>query len=136
MAPHGTLLVVGSGPGIGVNVAKVFAERGFQRVILASRSDERLAKEVAEVESAAGSAEVRVTATPIDLASKESVNAALGEWAKVLGEGPALEAVLFNAARVGPSKVFEFTEQEVERDMQVCRSVPSLSAPVPSLSCV
>lgn len=51
---HGTLLVLGSGPGIGVHVAQLFAERGFQQVILASRDAARLKKEVEDVKKAGG----------------------------------------------------------------------------------
>lgn len=123
---HGTLLVIGSGPGIGVHVAKIFAERGFKKVILASRDEERLAKEVEDVKSAGGGDGVEVVATTIDLASKENVDAALGEVEKYLGNGK-LEAVLFNAARIGPSKLFEFTGEEVERDLQVCLRLSSSS---------
>lgn len=127
---HGTLLVMGSGPGIGVNVAKVFAERGFQKVILASRNSERLSKEVEEVKAAGGS-DVEVVATTVDLSDKSSVKTALGEFDKHLSDGTdgdagGLEAVLFNAARIGPSKLWEFTEEEVERDLQVCH-FPSFS---------
>lgn len=117
MAAHGTLLVVGSGPGIGVHVAKVFAERGFRRVILASRNEGRLVGEVDEVKAAA--AGVEVLATTVDLASKGSVDAAVAEWEGMLQGGPRLEAVLFNAARIGPSTLFDFTAEEVERDLQV-----------------
>lgn len=115
---HGTLLVIGSGPGIGSNVAKVFAERGFKKVILSSRNSERLTKEVDEVKAAASTADV--VSTTIDLSDKRSVNAALGEIEKLMQDGPALEAVLFNAARIGPSEMFTFTAEEMERDLQVC----------------
>lgn len=54
MAPHGTLLVLGSGPGIGVHVAQLFAERGFRQVILASRDASRLQKEVEDVKKVGG----------------------------------------------------------------------------------
>lgn len=115
---HGTLLVIGSGPGIGSNVAKVFVERGFKKVILSSRNSERLTKEVDEVKAAASGADV--LSTTIDLADKTSVSAALGEMEKLMQGGPPLEAVLFNAARIGPSEMFTFTAEEVERDLQVC----------------
>ena len=117
-SPHGTLLAVDSGPGVGVHVANVFAERGFRKVILASRNGERLAEEVEDVRSAGGEG-VQVAATQIDLASNDSVEGALGEMEKHLSSGPALEAVVFNAARIGPSKMFELTERELERGLQV-----------------
>lgn len=120
-ASHGTLLVVGSGPGIGVNVAKLFAERGFRKVILTSRNAERLAKEVEQVKAAASGTgkEVEVVSTTIDLGDKKSVDAGLREVERLV-DSERLEAVLFNAARVGPSKLWEFSTEEIENDLQVC----------------
>ena len=113
---HGTLFVVGSGPGIGSNVAKVFAERGFKQVILASRNGERLSKEVEEVKAAASG--VKVDAVTMDLGDKISIKQALEQADKHLS-GNVLEAVLFNAARVGPSKLLEHTPEQIESDIHV-----------------
>ncbi len=113
---HGALLVVGSGPGIGVNVAKVFAERGFKKIILVSRDAERLSKEVDEVKEVASG--VEVVASTIDLSDKASVKQGLEQADKHL-QSTKLECVLFNAARIGTSDLKDFTAEEVENDMHV-----------------
>lgn len=113
---HGALLVVGSGPGIGVNVAMVFAEQGFNKIVLMSRNSERLENEVTEVKNAAPN--VEVVASTIDLASKKSVTQGLEQAEKHL-QSVKLECVLFNAARIGPSSLMDFTPEEVENDMHI-----------------
>jgi short-subunit dehydrogenase len=40
--PGRTLIILGSGPGIGVSVAKTFCVRGFTHVALVSRDKKRL----------------------------------------------------------------------------------------------
>ena len=43
--PGKTLVVLGSGPGIGVAIAKTFSVRGFTHIALVSRNEERLRKD-------------------------------------------------------------------------------------------
>lgn len=130
---RGALLVLGSGPGIGIAVAKLFAQRGFRRVILCARNAERLAKEVEEVKSVAEE-DTEVSAITVDLGSAGSVKGALAELEGSLGgiggaddeEGKGkgrLEAVLFNAARIGPSKLWEFGEEGLRNDFEVALSL-------------
>lgn len=52
------LLIFGSGPGIGRNVAMLFAERGFRKVVLMSRNKERLAQDADLVRSASADVDV------------------------------------------------------------------------------
>ncbi|KAK4494929.1 hypothetical protein PRZ48_014285 [Zasmidium cellare] len=118
---HNTLVVFGSGPGIGRNVASLFVERGFSKVILLSRDASRLKEDASYVKSAA--AGVSVSTVTIDLADTENVCKALGEVEKELGDTP-LEAVLYNAARVGTSKILKFEAEGLERDLRI--SVVSL----------
>jgi NAD(P)-dependent dehydrogenase (short-subunit alcohol dehydrogenase family) len=113
---HGALVVVGSGPGIGQHVASVFAEHGFEKVILMSRNKERLAKDARAVRSACGS--VHVDEIAVDCADAESVRVALEAVDKSLGQTP-LECVLYNAARLGPSHFFDFPAESLEADLQV-----------------
>ncbi|KAH0381473.1 NAD(P)-binding protein, partial [Aureobasidium melanogenum] len=120
---RGALVVFGSGPGIGRNVAAVFAERGFQKIILLSRNETRLSQDADFVRAASAGASVDVI--EYDGANMESVRAGLEEVEKIMGDVP-LECVLFNHARLGPSKFFEFTVEELEIDLQV--SVISLYA--------
>ena len=113
---NNALLTFGSGPGIGRNVATLFAERGFRKVLLMSRNKERLAQDADVVRSA--SAGVDVQEITVDAADADSVRQALGEANEALGETP-LEVVLFNTARTGPSKFFDFSVEELEADLMV-----------------
>lgn len=115
---HGVLVVVGSGPGIGRNVGALFAERGFERLILMSRNVSRLQEDAAFVHTTAPHAKVEVV--PIDLADSENVQRALKLVDEKL-EGVALECVLFNAARLGVSPVLEFDAESLESDLKVYR---------------
>lgn len=125
---HNALVVFGSGPGIGRNVAKLFAERGFSKVILFSRDASRLKEDAAFVRSAGK--EVDVETIAIDLADTGNVESVLGKVDNQLGSTP-LEAVLFNAARVGQSKILEFPAEQVEADLKV-RGLCSLSMNSPA----
>lgn len=117
---HGSLVVIGSGPGIGRNVAALFAERGFSQVILMSRDETRLKEDAAFVTSSAPSASVEIVR--IDLADTDSVATALQEVDRKL-ERSVLECVIFNAARIGISPILEFGAEELERDLKVCSSL-------------
>lgn len=123
MSPSGTLLVIGSGPGIGRTTAFLFAERGFNHVILLSRDSKRLAVDAETVEKAAGSGngKVRVDTLELDLAgNKESVNGVLEKVDGLLKEGGReLEVVLYNGARVGPSVLMEWGVEGLEEDLRV-----------------
>jgi NAD(P)-dependent dehydrogenase (short-subunit alcohol dehydrogenase family) len=114
---HNALIVFGSGPGIGRNVAALFAERGFGKVLLMSRNKERLAQDADLVRSA--STGVDVQEITVDAADSDSVRQALEKADEALGETP-LEFVLFNATRLGPSKLFDFSDEELETDLKVC----------------
>jgi NAD(P)-dependent dehydrogenase (short-subunit alcohol dehydrogenase family) len=94
----------------------LFAERGFRKVILMSRKKERLAQDVDLVRSA--SAGVDVQEITVDAADTDSVRQALEIANEALGAVP-LEFVLFNTARTGPSKFFDFSAEELEADLRV-----------------
>jgi NAD(P)-dependent dehydrogenase (short-subunit alcohol dehydrogenase family) len=113
---HNAILVFGSGPGIGRNVAVLFAEHGFCKVILMSRNKQRLAQDGDIVRSAC--AGVNVREITVDAADLDSVRQALESANEALGETP-LEFVLFNTARTGPSKFFDFSAEELEADLRV-----------------
>lgn len=118
MSPKGALTVFGSGPGIGRNVAALFAERGFDKIILLSRDVKRLKEDANFVRSARKDASV--STIQIDLADDKTVQMALKELDSVL-QGMPIEAVLYNAARVGASKFGEFTPEELSSDLRVRR---------------
>jgi NAD(P)-dependent dehydrogenase (short-subunit alcohol dehydrogenase family) len=113
---HHALLIFGSGPGIGRNVAMLFAERGFRKVLLMSRNKERLAQDADLVRSA--STGVDVQEITVDAADTDSVRQALEKANEALG-GTPLEFVLFNTARTGPSKFFDFSAEDLEADLRV-----------------
>ncbi|KAM3424473.1 hypothetical protein BST61_g6477 [Cercospora zeina] len=115
-AKHGALVVFGSGPGIGRNVASLFAERGFYKIYLLSRNQERLQEDIDYVKKAAPDASVKAIA--VDLEDPGKVRAALAELDSRL-HGKSLECVLYNAARVGQSKLMEWSAVNYEADFRV-----------------
>lgn len=124
--PQGTLLVIGSGPGIGVSTASLFATHGFKHIILTSRNAERLTQEAETVKKAAGAqGEIRVDTLTLDLAgSKDSLNETFGKVDGLLKEsGSELEVVLYNGARVGPSVIGEWDVSGLEEDLRVSSSL-------------
>ncbi|KAF2135758.1 uncharacterized protein K452DRAFT_164611 [Aplosporella prunicola CBS 121167] len=115
---HGALLVIGSGPGIGIHTASLFAARGFSHILLVSRSASRLQTDAEAVRAAAPNAIIDTIAA--DVSSASSLNAALAEAESKLAQSRIpLETVFFNAARVGESKVLEFPVETLEEDFRV-----------------
>jgi NAD(P)-dependent dehydrogenase (short-subunit alcohol dehydrogenase family) len=111
-------------PGIGRHVAAKFATQGFPKVFLLSRNTERLKEDITFVKARAveAGADTSVKGVPVDLADPGSLRAALGELDKRL-DGRSVEAVLFNAARVGQSKLAEWSAVNYETDFRVCMLV-------------
>lgn len=111
-----TLVVFGSGPGIGISVAKLFAQKHFDRIALCARSAERLASEKAEVEDAAKKVgrTVQVHTYPTDLSNLDSLSRTLKEIDKL---GP-LGCVYHNAARINPSEPLAAPVEEIEEDFK------------------
>lgn len=119
MAPShdSTLLVVGSGPGIGSATACVFAQEGFEKVALISRNDERLKQDCHAVEEAARQKgkSISIGSWAVEITDTAAFQAALD---KVASFG-TVECILFNAARVQPSDLLEESIDEVEYDFRV-----------------
>jgi short-subunit dehydrogenase len=113
---HGALVVFGSGPGVGRNVAALFAERGFEKVVLISRDANRLAQDADFVRSAC--AEASVHQIPVDLEDTDEVPKSLERVDDCI-KGTSLECILFNAARLGKSEFFEFSAARLENDLKV-----------------
>jgi NAD(P)-dependent dehydrogenase (short-subunit alcohol dehydrogenase family) len=113
---HGALVVCGSGPGVARGIATLFAERGFEKVILLSRSAERLSKEAENVRSK--SATTKVYEITADFGNAEQVKAGLARVEVALGETP-LDCVLYNAARTGRSDILDFSPEDFQSDLQV-----------------
>lgn len=113
---HGALIVFGSGPGVGRNVAALYAERGFEKIILMSRNADRLAQDAEFVRSAR--AETSIYEIAADLGDTDQVQKCLKEAEQSLN-GTPLECVLFNAARTGKSEFFDFSPAMLENDLKV-----------------
>jgi NAD(P)-dependent dehydrogenase (short-subunit alcohol dehydrogenase family) len=116
MAPHGALIVVGSGPGVGAHVAAFFALRGFRRVVLMSRNAGRLRDDALLIRSVAP--ETNVDIITVDLVEVEKVEERLEEARRRLAGVPP-ECIFFNAARTGISKLLEWPVENLQRDLQV-----------------
>jgi NAD(P)-dependent dehydrogenase (short-subunit alcohol dehydrogenase family) len=113
---HGALIVCGSGPGVARGIATLFAERGFQKIILMSRNAERLSEDAQHVCS--GSATVAVYEVPVDFGDKEQVHEGLRRVELALGETP-LDCVLYNAAKTAKSAILEYPADDFRADLQV-----------------
>lgn len=96
--PGKTLLLLGSGPGIGVAIASAFAVRGFTHIALVARDGSRLKDDqnrvLDTIQERGYSCQVKTWVC--DLMDFEALGRTLGE---VQGYG-GLECVVFNAARV------------------------------------
>jgi NAD(P)-dependent dehydrogenase (short-subunit alcohol dehydrogenase family) len=122
MADSKLIIVLGSGPGIGVGVASHFASQNFDRVALLSRNAERLQSDVAAVSEAARGAnrsDVTVQPYPVDVSDMASLERVLRQVVQELGKP---EVVVYNAAALTHGKFFEATEEDVNRDFKV--SIP------------
>ncbi len=103
-------VVTGASSGIGYNLAKVFAENGFDLVI-ASHGD-RLSKAEADFKAMG----VQVTAVDADLATYDGVEQL---WTRVEATGRAVDAIALNAG-VGVGGLF--AETELEKEINIIRT--------------
>jgi NAD(P)-dependent dehydrogenase (short-subunit alcohol dehydrogenase family) len=113
-----TLVVLGSGPGIGIAVAKAFSVRGFTHVALVSRNKDRLAKDEDGVLDAIQERgySCRVKTWVCDIADLKQLNSTLKE----IESFGSLECVLFNPARVAGQPPLEESTEAIEADFRVC----------------
>lgn len=111
------LLLIGSGPGIGVAVASHFAQHHFNRVALFARNPQQLQKDRETVLAAAASVNrvVAVQTWRVDIADLHQLQQALAE----VEQFGRLECVYFNAARVDRSLFFQFPIEMLEKDFRV-----------------
>ena len=78
-SPGYVLVVLGSGPGIGLATAKLFSKhRAFAKIAMVSRNQSRLAQEAEEVK-AAGDGNVEVVAYPADLGNMAQLRQTLSQ---------------------------------------------------------
>ena len=111
------LVVIGSGPGIGLSTASIFASRKFTKIALISRDSSRISKDKAAVVEAAKAAGrvCEVSTFSQDVAETASFQKTLKK-VEELGE---ISCVFFNAARVHPSDLMTYEEKEIIEDFMV-----------------
>ncbi|KAM0696744.1 hypothetical protein Q7P36_003993 [Cladosporium allicinum] len=115
--PGKTLVILGSGPGIGIAVAKVFSVRGFTHVALVSRNKERLAQDEDNVLDAIQERgySCRVKTWVCDIADLKQLNGTLKE----IESFGSLECVLFNPARVAGKPPLDESNEAIEADFRL-----------------
>jgi NAD(P)-dependent dehydrogenase (short-subunit alcohol dehydrogenase family) len=133
MAIPNTIVVIGSGPGIGVATASLFASHAastFTHVALISRDGVRLqsdrtsvlaawssAKQTFKVDGHRTRAEIDVSTWTQDVTDTRTFEKCLKLIEQKVG---GISCVLFNAARVGPSDLLSFEESDILEDFAVC----------------
>jgi NAD(P)-dependent dehydrogenase (short-subunit alcohol dehydrogenase family) len=114
-----SLIVIGSGPGIALSTAALFAEKKFNKVALLSRSITRLPKDKAailDILKSKGKTDVEIDTWDVDVSDWGALKNVLH---LVEQRHADVTCVLFNAARVAPSPLLEFTEEEIVKDFMV-----------------
>ena len=111
-----SLVIIGSGPGVGRHIAKHFAEKKFNKIALLARNAGKLAEDKAAVEAAVPG-EPSVRTYQVDISDEEQLHVVLKDVEADLGTP---ECVLFNAAVIAPTKLLEIDEAEMIHDFKVC----------------
>jgi NAD(P)-dependent dehydrogenase (short-subunit alcohol dehydrogenase family) len=115
------LIMLGSGPGIGVGVASHFASQNFNKIALLSRNSERLNQDAASVletvkQAKGADSKVTVKTYTVDVSDVKTLEPVLQQVVTDLGKP---EVVVYNAARLGGGKFFEANEESVDLDFRV-----------------
>lgn len=111
---NNTLVIIGTGPGIGRSVACLFATKRYSRVGLIARRSESLETERLVLEKAVKGVVVKTYA--VDVADRDALAGAMDEVRGDLGQP---ECIFYNAARVTQSKALDCSLDEVEYDFKV-----------------
>jgi NAD(P)-dependent dehydrogenase (short-subunit alcohol dehydrogenase family) len=111
------IVILGSGPGIGVGVASHFAFQSFGRVALVSRNAERLKEDAETVKANSGKKDLQVKVYAVDVGNVLALEKTLGQVAHDLGPP---EVVVYNAVRLRQSKFGDVSAKELTEDFQVC----------------
>lgn len=114
MGSNKNIIVLGSGPGIGVATASHFAAQGFN-IALVSRNAQRLQDDAAKVSKAATQG-VKVKTFSCSTGDHVALKKTLEQIHSELGDP---EVVFVNAARVGFSEFGKFTPDELVDDFKV-----------------
>jgi NAD(P)-dependent dehydrogenase (short-subunit alcohol dehydrogenase family) len=112
-----TLLLIGSGPGIGRSMASIFAAKRYNRVALIARNlnGDHLEEDRRAVQ-AASSPDVVVKTYACDVADTQKLLKTLEAVEADLG---IVECIYFNPARIFPQPILEHDLEEVTYDWKV-----------------
>jgi NAD(P)-dependent dehydrogenase (short-subunit alcohol dehydrogenase family) len=110
-----TLVVIGSGPGIGRSVTALFASKRYSNVALIARRAEKLEEEEAALKQAVGE-HINVKTFAVDVVDTEALLKALADAESHFGKA---ECIFYNAARVLPSQLLTHEAKEIEYDFKV-----------------
>ena len=114
-----TLLVIGCGPGIGVSTASIFASKKFDKIALMSRDIKRLDQDrsiiLNSLKSSNRADQVEIKIWSVDITNTSDFQNTL-QQVENFGN---VTCVIFNAARVEPSSLFSFEEEEIVKDFMV-----------------
>jgi NAD(P)-dependent dehydrogenase (short-subunit alcohol dehydrogenase family) len=116
------IVILGSGPGIGVGVASHFASQSFGRVALISRNAERLKEDAETVKADSGKKDLQVKVYAVDVGNVLALEKTLRQVAHDLGPP---EVVVYNAARLRQSKFGDVPAKQLTEDFQVCFIFPA-----------
>ncbi len=111
-----SLVLIGSGPGIGRHVAIEYARKRFNKIALVARNPTQLAEDKAAVEAAVVDGKVDVQTFAVDITDTAKFRAELENIGRVVGTP---ECVYFNAARIIPTPFFQATEEDILYDFKV-----------------
>lgn len=112
-----TLVVIGSGPGIGRAVTSLFVSKRYSKVALIARQAEHLTLEKNTIETTAGT-QVTVKTYPLDVVDSDALTKSLADVEADLGKP---ECIFYNAARVQPSELLAHDVKDVEYDFKVIK---------------
>ncbi|GJN66302.1 hypothetical protein PLICBS_000319 [Purpureocillium lilacinum] len=111
-----SLVLIGSGPGIGRHVAIEYARKRFNKIALVARNPTQLAEDKAAVEAAVVDGKVDVQTFAVDITDTAKFRAELENIGRVVGTP---ECVYFNAARIIPTPFFQATEEDILYDFKI-----------------
>jgi short-subunit dehydrogenase len=121
-----SMLVIGAGPGIGLETARRFAQEGYD-VVLASRDPAKLGDQIVRLRAGG----CRVTTESVDAADGRAVTALVERYAD------QIDVLLYNAAAIvwGPT-IDQLTTESLDTDLQVGLSsaLRAIKAALPAMT--
>ncbi|KAI1085083.1 NAD(P)-binding protein [Whalleya microplaca] len=114
-ASNRTLVVIGSGPGIGRAVTSLFASKRYNNVALIARRAEQLGIERDALQKAVGP-QVNIKTFALDVVDSSALLRALQDVDAELGKP---ECIFYNAAQVLPSQLLSHDVKDIEYDFKI-----------------